>query len=82
MSIIYALVGTNRVLRHQILTIKLLLVISIVFVFLGTPCINECMFQTSNFYCAVSTVNYINSLSELISIQMKSPKSEYQCILC
>jgi hypothetical protein len=38
MSIIYALVGTNRVLIGiQILTIKLLLVISIVFVFLGHP---------------------------------------------
>jgi hypothetical protein len=39
MSIIYALVGTNRVLIGiQILTIKLLLVISIVFGFFGTPC--------------------------------------------
>ena len=38
MSIIYALVGTNRVLRHSnSITIKLLLVISIVFVFLGHP---------------------------------------------
>jgi hypothetical protein len=42
MSIIYALVGTNRVLIGiQILTIKLLLVISIVFGFFGTPCILE-----------------------------------------
>jgi hypothetical protein len=39
MSIIYALVGTNRVLRHSnSITIKLLSAISIVFGFFGTPC--------------------------------------------
>jgi hypothetical protein len=40
MSIIYALVGTTECLGIQILTIKLLLVISIVFGFFGTPCIS------------------------------------------